>query len=391
MPVVAVGALGVVLAALLAALLIYGLTLLAKAVGYLVPDWHIPGLGNIRQAIINGANAAFQAAVGWFDQAVAPVGNWLRAPFHVVEYLIDEAINVAQSIYNALNFLSGFVVYAYHAAVKYAAEVATGVARMAIRFFERAEADIRAAYRAAVTYAAQVATGVARMAIRLFGQAEALARSLYHAAVTYAAEVATGVARMAIRLFERAEADAAAAAASAAALAHRLFTIAERDAAAAAARAEATAKAYASTAVAAASKVIATDITHPVEQAWVDIRDEVTAIEQVLASDLPDIRALVRRLDIARVGDIAAATGALAAVDVLVLRYLRECGIPNCRNLHGFGNDLAKLFAVVEGAAFFEFLTAMVRDPAGTSAEVVDITAPIITDTADTFTALMGL
>jgi hypothetical protein len=391
MPVVALAPIAVVVAALLALLLLYGAALLVKFVAGLIPNWHIPGLGNIRSAVAGALDSALQAVESTIQAAIAPVENWLRAPFHVLQHLIDATITALESAFSA-------VARVWHAAgelFKYATTYAHSLFHTlqvllgdAIRYlglyahtlYTLAIHYAAGLFRYATTYAhslfhtLQVLLGDA---IRYLGQ---YAHTLYSLAVKYSADLFNYGTRYAHGLYESALAEAG-----------RLFDTATRDALAWARAAEAAAKAFATAAVADAGRIIASDITVPVEQAWVAIRDDVAAIEQILGADLPDVRAIVRRLDIARVSDIATAAGALAAVDVLVLRYLRDCGIPGCKSLHGLINELPKLFALVEGAAFLAFLVDMCHDPAGTAGEIETVAGGIITDTIGTMTRVLGI
>jgi ABC-type multidrug transport system fused ATPase/permease subunit len=390
-PVVAVAGLGVVVAALAALLLLYGARLLGQFIGQLVPNWHIPGLGNIRGAVMGAIDSALQAVESTIQAAIGPVENWLRAPFHALQHLIDATITALESAFSAVarvwhaagelfKYATTYAHSLFHTlqvllgdAIKYLGLYAHTLYTLAIRYSA-------ALFRYATSYAHELVHGLQVLlgdAIRYLGQ---YAHTLYSLAVKYAAELFKFSTTYAHGLYEAALAEAG-----------RLFDAAARDALAWARAAEQAAKAYASAAIAAASRVIATDITTPVEQAWVAIRDDVAAIEQILGADLPDVKAIVRRIDVARVGDIATAAGALAAVDVLVLRYLRDCGIPGCKSLSGLIRELPRLFELVEGAAFLAFLVDMCHDPAGTAGEVESVAGGIITDTVDVMSRVLGL
>jgi hypothetical protein len=92
---------------------------------------------------------------------------------------------------------------------------------------------------------------------------------------------------------------------------------------------------------------------------------------------LTDVVAGVRAIAGANVTDLAG-VGALAGATALTLtRFLRECGIPNCRNLGKVGRDLQGLFAFAEDGALLGLLAAMITDPAGTATEVENVLGPV--------------
>lgn len=391
MPALALAPLFVWVVALVALLLLAASGLLAKFITNLIPDWHIPGLGNIRSAVAGAVDSALQAIESTIQAAIGPVEAWLRAPFHALQHLIDATITALESAFSA-------VARVWHAAgelFKYATTYAHSLfwtLRVllgdAIRYlglyahtlYNLAIHYTGVLFKYATTYAHELVWQVRVLLGDAISTLARYAHELFTLAVTYAGKLFDYATTYAHGLFKVAEADAA-----------RLFAAVRADALNWARAAQRAAEVFASAAVADAGRIIATDITVPVEQAWVAIRDDVAAIEQILGADLPDVRAIVRRLDIARVGDIATAAGALAAVDVLVLRYLRDCGIPGCKSLHGLINDLPKLFALVEGAAFLAFLVDMCHDPAGTATEVETVAGGIITDTVDVMQRVLGI
>jgi len=150
------------------------------------------------------------------------------------------------------------------------------------------------------------------------------------------------------------------------------------------------AAAYANAAAAGAVGALVTDVTTAVHGEWIAITDEVKALEGVIATDLPDIGALVRAIPRAVPIDIAAAITGTMAIDRVLLRYLEKCGIPNCKNLGGFGNLLKDLINVAEGAALLGLLAQAVRDPEGTAAELDSVIGGTVRGAAHVLTAAVG-
>ena len=303
MPVVALPAVGLVLAALMAVLLLYGAQQITRFIGHLIPDWHLPGLGSIRGAVLSGVNAALSATVAVFEAASAPVANFLLLPYHLASNLIGMALNVFAAGYNAMLRLLAHANHLYNLA--------------------RAAAN---AGEAAVLHEAQ----------HLYNLAVARIEARFAQGLKYADAVALSTATAAVG-------------------------------------------------------ALTTDVGKVAHAEWVAITDDVKALEGVIASDLPDIGALVRAIPRAVPLDIAGTIGGTLALERVLTRYLIDCGIPNCRNLGGLGRELADLLKLVEGAGFLAFLVAMVTDPDGTSREVNDVVAPIVVDTVNGARHLIGL
>src|SRR6266702_3467070 len=137
--------------------------------------------------------------------------------------------------------------------------------------------------------------------------------------------------------------------------------------------------------------IFSTDLGKVAAAEWVKITDEVAALEGVIATDLPDIAALARAIPRAIPRELADVIAGGLAVDALAIRYLRECGIPNCKNLHGFGKDLQGLFKLAEGAAFLGFLAYIITDPDGATRETEQVAGAILTDTIDGVRHLIGV
>ncbi len=111
----------------------------------------------------------------------------------------------------------------------------------------------------------------------------------------------------------------------------------------------------------------------------------------MIAADLPDIRALLDRFETDLPGTLAAiATGALALSRVQ-LRYLRECGIPNCKNLGGFGRLLQDLIGVVETGAILVLVAEAAQHPEATARTVNELVGGPVREAAHTFRELAGV
>lgn len=369
MPIVAVGAIGVVIAALAALLVLHGAIMLARLVAHLVPDWHIPGLGSIRGFVINAMTGAVRTVSSWIDASVSAVGNFIWAPYHITQQLISRVIALGGDIYNTINVVIGYawtlardinkrIGDAYNRLLVVASGWVNALAHFVRVEVARLDNRIGAAYNALLVIASGWVNDLAHFVRVEIARLDNRIGAAYNAAIVQAAAWVNAL---------RAET--------------------ARDLARVEARADAFAKATATAAVG----VLATDIVHPVARAWVDIRDEVKALEGVIATDLPDIGALVKALPRALPTTVDQAITDGIAIDTIVLRYLRECGIPNCKNLGRIGHDLHGLLGIVEGAALLAFLAEMVQHPNTAVTDTVNVLDAPLRDTVGLFQRLVGV
>ncbi len=369
MPVVAVGAIGAVIAALLALLILYGIKALAQVVGHLVPDWSFPGLGNIRSHIIGAAQAALRGTAAWLDAAAGAAAGWVLAPWHVIRVFMDKVASLANSTYLMGSRLMHLAQHVYNLARAYAVAKFTEAVHFAEHVYNVVRAYATAKFTEAVHFAEHVYNVAHAEITAVLSAATHLAQHVYNLAVAYAAAKALTAIHFAEHVYNVAHAEIAQ---SLAAAKHYAGAIAL------------------STATAVVG-IFSTDLGKVAAAEWVKITDDVAALEGVIATDLPDIGALARAIPRAIPRELADVIAGGLAVDALAIRYLRECGIPNCKNLHGFGKDLQRLFGLAEGAAFLGFLAYIITDPDGATRETEQVAGAILSDTIDGVRHLIGV
>src|SRR6266704_13548 len=369
MPVVAVGAIGAVIAALLALLILYGIRALAQVVGHLVPDWSFPGLGNIRSHIIGAAQAALRGTAAWLDAAAGAAAGWVLAPWHVIRVFMDKVASLANSTYLMGSRLLHLVQHVYNLARAYAV----------------------AKFTEAVHFAEHVYNVVRAYATVRFAEAVHFAEHVYNVVRAYATAKFAEAVHFAEHVYNVAHAEIAAVLSAATHLAQHVYNVAHAEIAQSLAAAKHYAGAIALTTATAVVGIFSTDLGKVAAAEWVKITDDVAALEGVIATDLPDIGALARAIPRAIPRDLTDVIASGLAVDARAIRYLRECGIPNCKNLHGFGKDLQRLFGLAEGAAFLGFLAYIITDPDGATRETEQVAGAILSDTIDGVRHLIGV
>lgn len=368
MPVVAVGAIGAVIAALMALLVIYGLSVLGKSLAQLIPNWHIPGLGNIRSFFVNAIDGAVSAVSDLLSMAVAPIANWLLAPYHLLNELISRIINTAHDIYHAILAVKAYAGSVYTSLYHFIGNRVTALEHLAYTLYQQAINVAHSLVNELSDYVAGRVTALIHLADFLYQQAVNIAHALVQELSGYLAGRVTALEHLIQFYYGQAVAQAEALAA----------------------RGEAYARAVAHSAALAAVGVLTTDVIHAITRGWIDIRDEVKTLEGVLATDLPDIGALVRAIPDAIPVSLAGVAAGDLAIERVMVRYLAECGIPNCRNLGGFGKLLQDLLSLAGGAGLLAMLAEMINDPAQAVTDTIDTLDVVVTDTVRGFEDLIG-
>jgi hypothetical protein len=369
MPVVAVGAIGAVVAALLALLILYGISALARVVGNLAPDWSIPGLGNIRTHIVGAAQAALRGTAHFLDAAAGAAAGWVLAPWHVIRVFMDKVASLANQTYFLGVRLWHYTQHVYNLAIAYAAAKALA----GIHFAEHV-------YNLAIAYAAARALAGIHFA-----------EHVYNLAIAYAAAKALAVTHFAQHVYNAAIAYAAAKALAVTHFAQHVYNVTHAEIADALAIAKHYAGAVALSTATTVVGIFSTDLGKVAAAEWVKITDEVAALEGVIATDLPDIGALARAIPRAVPIELADVLAGGLAVDRLALRYLRECGIPNCKNLGGFGRLLQDLIGAVETGAILVLIEEAARHPEATAHLVDELIGGPVREAAHTFRSLAGV
>lgn len=124
--------------------------------------------------------------------------------------------------------------------------------------------------------------------------------------------------------------------------------------------------------------VITVDIPGVVAPVWTGLLDDVHVLEGVLGSDFPDIRGLLDSIPGVKGLDTALSIAGAATIARVMTRYLSECGVANCRNLHGVGEALHALFGLVGDAALLAVLVDCISDPQGAAHEIQSVVGAVV-------------
>lgn len=385
-------ALAVAVPALLALLLALASIYLVKLLVQLMPA-DLPVIGNrLRNAVNDVGTAAAAAIMHLLDAAIAPLAR-------VIAYPVDMFKRVIAGITATLAELAALSAYIHHWAMPYllnqAKKFATGIVA-------HARAALQNAINAAVAYARTLARAAETYAAHIVA---ALSHAIYAAlAKTYATLRTAITASVHYTQFLVGHAEALAAGALASAVTHLSGAIAAVDHFARAAYADTLGRLitltvqlehYARDAAAAAvtesTAIAAAGIHAGLVDVWPAITSEVATLESGIAIDFPDILTDLRAIPRAIPRDVVGAATAAIAVTVPLMRYLEKCGLRNCRNLGGLGNELHDLLGLLEAGSMLALITDMVSDPSGAAHEVESVLGGLARTTIDDAKSLFGV
>lgn len=392
MPVAVIPALALLVAALVALALTYGWKTFVNAVASLIPNWHIPLLGNIRGAVVNLANGAFDLALAGFDATIALLAPLILLPWRFGEQLVGRIVSAVLEGFNTAEWiitsyvpskvasLTRSIATALTKAENYAAAKVASFTRSLAADLVKAEAYAKALYSTAISSVATVLT-----------KADALAHSL----VDHLASVVTSLVTNAVTLTHS--------------LVDHLASVVRADVAALEAKSDAavaalgravatdvtqlTQKIGVATATAAAATLgtISTDIEHVLDPTRAALADAIGDVTAVAAGDFADVTSWIRDIPLTRVTDIAGVTAIAVSTAGALSRYLEKCGMPNCRNLSSIGRLLHDLESVVGAGSFLPAILEMVHDPAGAADELAGVFDDLTTDTVSGIRSLLGV
>lgn len=392
MPVVIVPGLAVVVVALFALLFLYAVKLFAQALAAIIPKG-LPIIGDSLHNIIAAAAALGSAAVeGIMGGLIRPIINLILGPVFAFLNWIRDIEHLAASVAGELNWL-----------------VLHGVTD-ALRAVER---TVRAWVSAARTYALALVHHLATALVHDLAVVKAAVLSTLSHWVNTLEHLVTLARVYALTLVHNLAADVvhdiALARTYALGLTNHLATAVTRDigrieatikgleatstalVAAGVAQAIKVSEAYSAAAIDKAINLVDVEGAKVLAAAWPGIIDDVDALAGVVAADLPDIGAALRSIPRAIPTDIAGALAAAGALAIPAIRYMRECGVPNCRNLSKYGRDLAELSDLVGAGALLAMLAEIVTDPAGAARDTESAAGSLLTGAISAARGLLGV
>lgn len=391
MPIAALAGLGAVVDAILAVVVLLAII----GVSYLVVRFgqYIPLIGGWLAAQAERFLTAARDGLAYFYKAeLWALNTIVDGTVIIITYPLQKILDIANVSVNALYWLRNVYVPRW---TNYAIDFANQVATYAYAY-------AASLYNNAIQFANEVAQAAYAYALALYNQAIAYTLALYYQAVGYAQSVYLTLTADISAL----EATVGADFASLATFVGAEFALAEQyaqglvqaavgtleaDIALVETRLTALIEQYAAAAVKDAltitdeiSAVALTDIwphlvtdvdslLDAIPKELIDIRDELAAIPRVIPRGLLD------------------ALTCLGVLAIPLLRYLVECGVPMCRDLHGLGNLFNDLASAAVDAALVGLLVEAAHNPHAAADTILSVIGPVA-DGATTVTRdLLGV
>jgi hypothetical protein len=389
----AVAALGAILVALMALLLIYALEVLGKILAHMFPTF-IPGVPGVNpRTWIEAGVGVLQDIIQWIiGDVIRPmIGLVVRPVIAVFNFIgsLERFVTTASlelewlattAIPEALAAARHYAHGLYVAAEHYARRIVDAAAHELRHLIDLARSYAHSLYVAAEHYARRIVDASAAALTALITAAHTYAHDLYVASEHYARRIVDASAAELTNAIHGVEAEVKA-----------MGGVSVSYVATQVADAIKASESYTADAVAGVITVVDVDAIHGLAAAWPGLIDDVGALVGVIGTDLPDIGAAVRAIPRDIPADLAGALTAVGAISIPMLRYMARCGVPNCRNLSQLGRDLAELATAVEAGAFLALLVGLAADPIGTAHWLTDNVGGLATDAVDSARSLLGV
>lgn len=375
---------GLVLAAV-ALLILLAWPLLGRTVARIVPDWHIPLLGNLQSAALALVVTAGKAMAHRAEQAVSPIAKVMLYPVHAVGLLFGATVGAVRAIHATETWVvHSLIPHYYRAALHRITANNAAIYRRISHVHVAVDAYVHyAILHDAALAKADAARALATAWTRMDAISHRIARvhrqvdAYVHYAITHDAALARHnlalVRAWADQRMDTLSQRITANRAAANAYIHYVYThaIAHADAAAAAAK------------TAAVAQLDTNTVTH-LAPTWDDVRAGVDGLSDTLAGDFADVARDLAAIPRALPQTVPVSIASVAALAVPLLRLAEDCTVPNCRNLSSFGRDLAAMTEAIEVGSMFPWLIELITDPESGAAGVIsDLQEPMDTIVAD--------
>lgn len=354
---------------------------------------NLPVVGNvIGSAVAKGLEAAYQVVAGWFDSVVTPAAQFILSPVAAIENTFGALLLAAENAYN----VAWSTIH-----VRIPQVLAQGALGLGILSAELTQV-IAANFDNAVSYANQVGASAVATSASYYAQAIHYADTIgaqvtaevvsdLALATHYADEVGASAVATATALVGDAVHYADTIGATAEGYALGLFTRAETDLGAVLTQSEAFASEAITAAASAAAALETTAISAALGGLYTDLDTAITDTTTVIGDADADIRDALGRIDLTVPRDIAGVAALAGATALTLTRFLRDCGIPQCKSLGGLVNDLAGITSILGDAAFLEFLVEMIQHPSQAGELFTDTFGALIDAGVSTAESIIGI
>ncbi len=391
MPFVGIAGLGAITEALVAIAFLLGLV----AVAYLVQEFgqYIPLIGGwlAGRAVALIYNA--RNALNYFFQGMVWAAQGLINGMTVcITWPLQKILDVANGVVWALYLLRNIIIPNwFNAAINFANRVAVLAYSYALSLYYQAINFANTVAVLAYGYALSLYYQAINFANTVAVLAYGYALSLYYQAIQYATDAYTASmgAIGALSLWTQAEfADLRAWVDG---LVGGAVIGLEADLALLDARLQALIQQYAAAAL--KDAITITDQTSALSLAdiWPNLITDVDALLDAIPQELIDIRDWIGAIPRVAPRSLADALTGLGALAIPLLEYLRLCGVPMCKNLHGLGDLFGDLNSAATDAALLGLLALAAANPHEAADTILTVVGPVAHVAATATKDLIGV
>lgn len=123
---------------------------------------------------------------------------------------------------------------------------------------------------------------------------------------------------------------------------------------------------------------------------WTGVRDAangaITGVAGQYPGVAPSLQTFPETVPLSVAGALAASMSATAALST----YVNECGLPMCKNLSTFGRDIAGILNMVGSGELLAFLLGLISDPTAAAQDVATVVGDLSTGVEDVIRSVAG-
>lgn len=391
MPVVFLAGLDAIVGGLVALLILLGVGAAAYFVGSFGAN--IPIIGGWLSSVAGDVLQAEAYAAQWFyGRFLWAIKTLIYAAEAVIHGIPDTVFRTSTAFLSVIGFIRwSLIPNTLSAARYYAGLLAADAKAYAWRLYVQAtdyanallslaESYALSLWRSAIAYADAIAGDVADYALRLF-----------RAAIAYVDAKAVELGTVVGGVYASLTADIASLRDMMLATVANAVRALRGDIVDAEHRAISAARDFAAAAESDAIKAVDVAASLTVGAVWPGIVTDVDELIKVIPGELSDVGDAVRAIPRVVPGDLADAMAALGVLAIPMLRFLHDCGVPMCRDLHGLSDLFADLSSAATDAALLAFLAMAAGNPQMAADDILTVARPVADATASVTRDLLGV
>jgi len=124
---------------------------------------------------------------------------------------------------------------------------------------------------------------------------------------------------------------------------------------------------------------------------WPILVTDVDVLTHIIPQELTDIGDAVNAIPRLIPGDLTGALEGLGALALPLIRFMADCGIPSCVNLHGLSDLFGGLNNAIVDAALIALFVEAAADPHAAADTITTVIGPVAHAAAETTRSVIGV